>query len=264
MKKVKIFSNNNEYSQIVLESLKEKLTQCGYAINDFEYDYAIAIGGDGAFLRMVKESNFSDKLYYLGINTGTLGFAQELYPKDIDIFFKNLEMGTYGVEKLSVQETMVHTNKSKSLFYSLNEIVIRDANLNTVHLDININNNLLETFVGDGILISTSFGSTAYNLSFKGSIVYSELHTLQITPIAPLNNKKYHTLDNSIIIPERRNITVIPKERTNKIIISIDGENKIYDEVTKIDTSIKKKKIKCLRMNEYDYTKKIYEKFVKM
>ena len=119
----------------------------------------------------------------------------------------------------------------------------------------------LENFVGDGILVSTSFGSSAYNLSFGGSIVYSDLHTMQITPVAPLNNKSYKVLKNSVVIPESRIVSLIPKELSNQLIITVDGENKSYNDVQKIEISVKKK-IKFVRMTEYDYTKKIHEKFL--
>ena len=144
-------------------------------------------------------------------------------------------------------------------FYSLNEIVIRDENLNVLKLDVKIDNTKLESFVGDGLLIATSFGSTAYNLSYGGSIVYNDLHTLQITPIAPLNNKVYKTLSNSVIIPQNKIITL---ETNNSIILTIDGENIIYENIGKIETFINKT-IKFIRMNGYDYTKKVNEKFLK-
>lgn len=263
IKKIKLFTSNTDYSNVILEELCKKLEKYGYIISDDDYDLAIAIGGDGTFLKMVKECNFSSNVYYLGINTGTLGFTGEIYPSDIDMFLDNLKINAYKTENISIQETKVHANNSTSHFYSLNEIVIRDKNLNTAHLDIKINSDLLERFVGDGVLISTSLGSTAYNLSFKGSIVYSDLHTLQITPIAPLNSKSYRTLQNSVIIPEKRIIKNIPAIITKDLIVTIDGENNIYDNVQMIETSVKKRKIKCLRMKEYDYTKKVYEKFAK-
>ena len=117
-------------------------------------------------------------------------------------------------------------------------------------------------FVGDGILVSTSIGSTAYNLSFGGSIVYGSLHTLQITPIAPLNSKVYRSLLNSVIIPENKVISIIPI-KGNNLIISVDGTNQILKSVIEIVTKVGDKKIICLRMNEYNYSNIIHEKFLK-
>lgn len=210
---------------------------------------------------MVKNSSFNEEVYYLGVNAGTLGFAQDIYPDDLDNLLERLDKNEYKVEKVGALETEVYVDGDVSKFCSLNEILVRDKDFNTAFLKILINGNLLEHFVGDGVLVSTSFGSTAYNLSFGGSIVYNDLHTLQITPVAPLNSKSYQVLRNSVIIPEQRKVTIIPENRTKGLLISVDGENNFYDHVDKVETSVKRK-IKCLRMNEYDYTKKINEKFL--
>lgn len=261
--KVKLFANDNEYSKSIEKELKEKLINRNYIICDDEkeIDLAIAIGGDGSFLRMIKSCDFSDNISYIGVNTGTLGFVQEIYPDKIDAFLNNLDKNRYKTESISVQETKITTKEESLHFYSLNEIVIRQKELNTAHFKVLIDKCLLENYTGDGILISTSFGSTAYNLSFGGSIVYNDLHTLQITPIAPLNNKNYSTLFNSVIIPQKRIIEVVPTSN-KELIISVDGENKYLNNVTNITTYVKRKKIKIIRMKEYDYTKKINEKFL--
>lgn len=260
--KIKLFPNQkNKKALEIATYLQRELEKNGYKIVDTSYDLAIAIGGDGSFLRMVKSCNFNEQIYYLGINAGTLGFAQEIYPNDIESFLQKLKKEDYKLESIGIEETTIKAKDSENKFYSLNEILIREKRLNTAHLNILIDDNILEKFVGDGILISTSFGSTAYNLSFGGSIVYNELHTMQITPVAPLNSKSYRVLQNSVIIPEQRKVKLIPTSRNKNFILTIDGENHIYNHVTQIEIIVKRK-IKLLRMNEYDYTKKINEKFL--
>lgn len=263
IKRIRLFPNDMEKSIKVARELEEKLQKYGYIISEDNFDLAIAIGGDGSFLKMVKACEFSDSINYIGVNTGTLGFAQEIYPERIDSFLENLYEEKYKINEIGIQETKVYTNNEIVHYNSLNEIAIREANLNTAHLDIVIDDELLENYAGDGILVSTSFGSTAYNLSFGGSIVYNELHTLQITPIAPLNNRNYRNLINSIIVPEDRKVLIIPKERSRELLLTVDGENNRYDNISHIETSVNKKRIKCMKMRDYDYTRKINEKFVR-
>lgn len=258
----KLFSNNNEKSRKIREIVDNKLKENGFISKDDDYDLGIAIGGDGSFLRMVKKTSFSSDILYVGINAGTLGFAQEVPLDELDTFVCELNDNSYKVDSVGVQETKVYTKDSLSNFYSLNEIVIREDDLNTVLFDIYIDESLLERFVGDGILVSTSFGSTAYNLSYGGSIVYNTFHTLQITPIAPLNNKSYRNLLNSVILPENKKVTLIPK-RGKDLLITIDGENNKYTNVDKIETSVDKKRIKLLRRKDYNFSKKINDKFLK-
>ena len=70
--RIKLFVNDNLKSKKIADIVKSKLKENDFKIVTKNYDLAIAIGGDGAFLRMVKESNFDSKCYYIGINTGTL------------------------------------------------------------------------------------------------------------------------------------------------------------------------------------------------
>lgn len=259
--KVKIFYNNNDKSINTFNEVKDKLIKNEFNIVENDYNIAIAIGGDGSFLRMVKETNFKSEVLYLGINTGTLGFAQEIHVNELDELIENLKTGNYKVNEFGVQETNLYSNYENSKFYSLNDIVIRDMDLNTLKLDIFIDDALLEHFAGDGILVSTSFGSTAYNLSFRGSIIYNTFHALELTPVAPLNNKTYRTLTNSLVLPQNKNIEIVPISNKN-LIVTVDGENKYYENVDKIDTILSDKTIMCYQNIDYNFVKKINDKFL--
>ena len=74
--KVKIFVNKNEDSLILKGKIIELLKKYCFEVVEEDYDLGIAIGGDGSFLRMLKQTNFNNKVYYVGINSGTLGFLQ--------------------------------------------------------------------------------------------------------------------------------------------------------------------------------------------
>ncbi|MDD4036496.1 MAG: NAD(+)/NADH kinase [Bacilli bacterium] len=261
VRKVWLFPNDNKKSLEISESIKNKLIANGYAIDE-NYDLAIAIGGDGAFLRMVRKTNFNSDAYYVGINTGTLGFLQEIKIEQVDQFIDELKKGEFKIDEIGIQETEVKNNGVISSHLTLNEIVIRDKNLNTTKLSIKINDDLLERFIGDGVLIATSTGSTAYNLSFGGSIVYNTFNTLQITPIAPLNTKVYRTLLNSVIIPNHKEIMIEPENDKKDLLLTIDGDNYYYDNVSYIRTEVKNKIIKCIRLKHYNFPEKINEKLL--
>lgn len=260
IKSFKLFPNNNKKSEELEKIIREKLLTNEFIESD-DYDLAIAIGGDGSFLRMIKNTNFNSDTLYVGVNAGTLGFAQDINIENIDNFISDIKNGNYKVDTIGVQKTKIITKDSSSNFCSLNEIVIRDKELNTTRLNIKIDDVFLERYNGDGILIATSFGSTAYNLSFGGSIIYNTFHTLQITPIAPLNNKEYRNLLNSLVLPENSLVEIIPDNKN--LLITIDGENNVYDNVLKIETSVKEKRIKVLRTIDYNFVEKINEKFLK-
>lgn len=262
IKNIKLFPNDNDKSIETAKFIRDRLMENGFIVSDKKYDLAIAVGGDGSFLRMVKKNDFDSDICYVGINSGTLGFLQEVKLDDIDKFIDELKNDEYKIEEVGIQETVVSHDYEKTMFYSLNEIIVRDKNLKMVNFDINIEKDLLEKFTGDGILVATSSGSTAHNLSLGGSIVYSTFSSLQITPIAPINSKVYRSLSNSVIIPDKKEIEIVPSDNNRSLIITVDGENKFYDNVDSIKTKINGKKIKRLRLSHYNFPQKINEKLL--
>ncbi len=258
--KVKIFSNDNSKSIALAKKLKRTLSKNNILIDEENPDLAIAIGGDGTFLKMINKTKFNKDIIYVGINTGTLGFAQEY--ENVDNLINDLNNNLFKLHNLQIQKNIIETKDRKTNLYSLNEIAIRDIDLNTMKSKVYIDKALLENFTGDGILISTAFGSTAYNLSFGGSIIYHELDVIELTPIAPLNNKHYKTLFNSVILPDNKEITIKPIKYKN-ILVTLDGHNHIFNDVVSIKTKVLKDKIKVIRLKNYNFAKKINDKFLK-
>ena len=260
-KNIKLFVNNNDQSIKEAKIVKSKLIDNGFKVVDKdEFELAIAIGGDGSFLRMIHQNNFDSNKFYVGINTGHLGFLQDIKPNEIDKFINELKGKEYGIDNIGVQETSVTHSNGISNFYTLNEIVVRNQNLDTLNAEILIDGEVLENYKGDGIMVVTSIGSTAYNLSYGGSIVYPLFSTLQITPMAPINSKVYRSLTNSLIIPEKKAVQIKPQNPN--VIVTADGENNIFDDASNINSIIGDKKIKVLRFKHYSFPKKINEKFL--
>ena len=262
--KVKLFINNNLKSRKAAEEIKNELLKNKFELVEEDFDLGIAVGGDGSFLRMITASNFNSACYYVGINAGTLGFAQDISLDDITAFIKSLSKENLNYEKIAIGEVeIVFKNHEVKKHHIVNEIVVRNEELNTLHTNVFVDGSLLEQYVGDGLLIATSFGSTAYNLSFGGSIVFNTFDTLQITPIAPLNNKSYRNLLNSVIIPSNKTITIEPNSNDDNLLITIDGKNSFLNEVEKINIVIKNKTINIIRKTDYNFIKKVNEKFIK-
>ena len=257
--KIKLFVNNNIKSKNAEKLVMDTLIKEGFKITEEnDFDLGIAIGGDGSFLRMIRESNFKEDSLFVGINTGTLGFAQDINLDNLN----ELKLGKYNSEDIGYASIEIETKTKTTAISSLNEIVIRDEGLNTFHCNVYINDDLLENYVGDGLLISTSFGSTAYNLSFGGSIVYNTFDTLQITPIAPLNNKSYGTLTNSLIIPVDKMINLKTKTNQRGVLLTVDGNNLFYNDVISIRIKVNKK-VKIIRKSNYNFIEKINDKFLR-
>lgn len=260
--KVKLFVNQDNKSEDVHRKLMEQLLLYHFEIVEEDYDLAISIGGDGSFLRMVRENNFNEDIYYIGINSGTLGFLQEININETTDFIERLNNNEFKEEKICYLTAKIFTKYDTYSYNCLNEIVIREKSFSVLNADVYVDNELLEHFTGDGILVSTSTGSTAYNMSFGGSIIYNTLDAFILTPVAPINNRNCNTLTNSIIIPNDKKVVL--QNKNHDLFLMVDGINKEVNDDTRIEIGIANRQIKCLRMNNFDFiqivNKKIIEK----
>ena len=248
-KLINIFTNGSQFSLETQADLTKKLVDRGYTVTrEYSQDaeLIICIGGDGSLLETVHSCNFPE-CPIIGINTGHLGFFQELSPDDLDHFISDYENGQYTIQHLSTVAAEVTTKDGRTNRHiGLNEIVIKGRQSYAVHLHICIDGVSIEKFSGDGILVATSAGSTAYNYSLGGSIVDPRLKLLQVTPIAPMNTT----------------IGIVPEEEENKIFIMNDGIETGYSQVSGISITASDKTVQLLRFKDYDFWDKIKTKFL--
>ena len=262
---INIISNYNLESKKTTELLAKKLKNKGFYISD-KFDknaeLNICVGGDGAFLRAVHKHSFTS-IPFVGINTGHLGFFQEILPENIDLFIDKYINEDYVIEKIFLVHADISTKNREFQLFGVNEIVVKGIKSKVVHLEIFIDGNHLENFCGDGMIISTPVGSTAYNFSSGGSIIYPSLNTLQMTPLSPISSKAFRSLPNSAIIPGDLKITIKPEYRyENSILVIVDGVEYKYDNITKIDFTIPDKTISRLNFDKDMYWNNLKSKFL--
>ena len=265
MKKIRFFYNDNSRSKKVLGELRKSLieTKKFSETHEGDADYCVAIGGDGAFLRMVNVMNFNSKPKYAGINTGTLGFLQTVKPEELKQFEEELLSENFEESKLSYLECVIKKKEGEEKFCCLNEVVFREREYNVVHLNVKVSGAKLESFSGDGMLICSSVGSTAYNLSYGGSIVPHSFNTMQITPMAPLSNAVYRSLTSSVVLLENEVIEIEPEQFRNDLLIHRDGEHMPVDDIEKITIRLAEKRLTHLSFGGHSIYEKINEKFLR-
>lgn len=265
LKIINIISNKNFESRKTSIILKDKLLGQGFVLPD-KYDpdaeLNICVGGDGAFLRAVHRNKFSS-IPFVGINTGHLGFFQEISPDEIDDFISKYVNEQYTMEEVYLVSAEIFTKKKNYYLTAVNEIVVKGMQSKIIHLDLFIDENHLEKFSGDGIIISTPVGSTAYSLSAGGSIVYPSLKALQITPLSPINSKAYRSLIQSAVVPGDLVIKIKPDfYYTNSTLILNDGMEFKYDNINYINLKISDKKIYRLNFDKDVYWNNLKSKFL--
>lgn len=189
-----------------------------------EGELGVAIGGDGTFLRTTKIFCDTD-IPIFGINRGHLGFLTEFSPEEAIFNLTRVFNGDYKVSRRSLMETALYRDEQeleRKVF--LNDSVISKGSFSrAIHLRININNEFFTYLSGDGLLVATPTGSTAYSLSAGGPIISPRIEDVCIvTPICP------HTLSiRPIILPAHYELKVEVISESANILLTIDGQDGI-------------------------------------
>lgn len=262
---INVFANDNILSNNTKKILKRKLERSDFIVPN-EYDpnaeLIICIGGDGSFLETLHKFDFPN-IPFIGINTGHLGFFQELHPDGLDEFIFKYKQGKYEIQHLKTVKAIVTAGLERYEYKGLNEILIKGEMARSIHLNISIGDSFIERFSGDGILVSTPAGSTAYNYSLGGSIVDPRLNLLQIAPIAPMNTTAYRSFTSSLILPPDLSLRINPEYvGEQRLLIVPDGKESIRDGVEEIYLEFSESIVKLLRFENYDFWNKVKSKFL--
>lgn len=180
----KILKHRLKKANVVSE--KEMVKNC---------DFIISIGGDGTFLATAKLVG-SRNIPIIGVNLGKLGFLAETSTRDILKFVKMVVKGDYKIDERTVlQATPLGSGKS---IYGMNEMVINQSEIvKTIEIGVYFNNQLVNRYHADGMIISTPTGSTGYSLSAGGPIVFPKTEVFILSPLSP------HTLTaRPVILPD--------------------------------------------------------------
>ncbi len=264
-KKIFVYTNDTEMSKGIEKTLTKKLVKSGlraFTQYDEDTELIICIGGDGTLLRLVQDYGFP-KTPIVGINTGHLGFFQEVLPEKIDDFIFLYNQDRYSIQSLNGVTCSVRTDSGVFKHTALNEITVKGFLTHPVHLNISINNSFIERFSGDGLCVSTPAGSTAYNYALGGSIVDPRLNLLQVTPIAPMQNVAYRSFTSGILLPSNDKLTVIPCSDADKTLnVTYDGMQVEYKNIVDLSIQLSRKKINLIRFDDYRFWEKVKSKFL--
>lgn len=201
------------------------------SLADVKYwpDYVVSIGGDGSMLdsvALVKNTGIP----ILGINTGRLGFLSNISTDDIQQAIDALVTKNYQIEKRGLLEL----HSSNHLFgennFALNELTVHkkdSSTMMTVHAY--VDNEYLNSYWADGLIIATPTGSTAYSLSCGGPIVTPDAKNVIITPVAP------HNLNvRPIVLPDSVTITLKAEGRSLQFLAALDSRSETFDADTEL------------------------------
>lgn len=184
-------------------------------------EFVVSLGGDGTLLNTAR-SVFRYDVPVFGINLGTVGFLAEVEINEIDNAFMRLSNKDYSLVNRMILSACVHRN-GKCVFegIALNDVVVSRGGLSRIiRLKLYVDNQFIDSFPGDGVIVSTPTGSTAYTLSAGGPIVQPDMQMMITTPICP------HILySRSFITGPDRMLTIgINDDYPDSAILTMDGQ----------------------------------------
>jgi NAD+ kinase len=220
-----------------------------------QVDYLFSIGGDGTLLDtipLVGDSNIP----ILGINMGRLGFLSGISKDEILTAFDDIMQKKYDLD----QRTLLRLDSPETLFgpnnYALNDLTVyRGSLLSILTIRVFIDNEFLNTYWADGLIVATPTGSTAYSLSCTGPIITPDSENFVITPIA-----SHNLTVRPIVVPDKSVIRIVVEGRGLDCYAALDSRNKKIENSMELVIRKESFKINLLRMHERNFFHTIREK----
>ena len=253
----------NAGTDVRLDALLTELRSAGWEVKILSAgaedlagcDFLLSVGGDGTFLA-ASALSVSSGVPIVGVNLGRVGFLSENKPQDVA---KALLSGNYEVEERTVLrasvEGVVSDEAEKFWPYAFNEFTVHRSGAAMLGVDVDVNGVSLPTYWADGLIVSTSSGSTAYSLSAGGPIVLPESKVLIITPIAP------HNLNiRPLIVPDTATVSFRVHSRDKKVLFTADTRTMEIGEDTLIRMGVAQFSLKRVRLNSSNFINALTEK----
>lgn len=221
-------------------------------------DLAIVVGGDGTMLGVARElSKFG--VPAVGINLGRLGFLTDIPIANFELTLSSILKGDYHIEQRTLLKCKVARDGKKILSsMALNDIVLSKGNMGRlIEFRIQVNNHYVAKPRGDGLILSTPTGSTAYALSAGGPIIYPDLPVICLSPICP------HTLSNRPILLSETDKIHISNIEPNEFPPNLALDGVMLMQLTGsevIDISRAKRKLKLVKAAGFNYFETLYNK----
>ncbi len=214
-----------------------------------DLDIIIALGGDGTILRTSRNLN-NWNIPILGVNIGNLGFLSSVELLEFESAMKRFIDNDYYVEDRMMLNCTLPYRGEPVVYTALNDIVVSKGTLaRIVKYEIHIDNKFFTGFTGDGLIMATPTGSTAYSLSAGGPIIYPNLDVIALTPICPLSLSM-----RTIVLDCKSKISISIKSEHESIFLTLDGQRAIklnnYEEIL---VSVSDKKCRLIKFNDYNY-----------
>ena len=238
-------------------SLDDRLKKFSSHEDIRDVNYLFSIGGDGTLLKTITFVRDND-IPILGINTGRLGFLTSIATEEIENAINDVLAGDFDMDTRALLSLETKNNLFGDINYALNEITLQKKDTSSmVTVQVYLDNEFLNSYWADGLIISTPTGSTAYSLSCNGPIILPGSGNIIINPIAP------HNLNvRPIVIPDETELTLKIDGRTENFLVALDSRSLTVP--LSIELKIKKAShhINLIRLKNYSFLNTLRTKLI--
>ncbi len=217
-------------------------------------DILVTIGGDGTLISVARRSH-SYGIPVLGVHAGKLGFMADLHVSELEDFIQKIADGEYRIDQRAMLEATIGTTEGKRTLIAFNDIVLTRPSISKmIHLDVTVDEKSFNTYYGDGVIVSTPTGSTAYNLSAGGPILFPLTNVFVLTPICP------HSLtQRPVVLPGHFQMKV--KTLDSTVLAIVDGQDMYeFHEGDCIEIRLADAQAHLLHKQEFNYFDVLKEK----
>lgn len=258
MKRYAIVVKQDEISSEVAKKIKTGL-QGILKYDETTPDLVISVGGDGTMLQSVHQYIGQDSCF-IGVHTGTLGFFTDYKKEEVSQLIEDIKQANFKIVERNLLDVCVKQEEKQTTFLALNEMRI-DHDFTTQVVDVYINGELLEVFRGNGLCVSTPSGSTAYNKSLGGAVIYPGYPLMQLSEVAGIQHNAYRSLGSSLILDEHQRITLVGRHFA-KVYLGIDHLSYAFENVESIDVKISKQTAKFVEYKEMSFIKRVRRAYI--
>ncbi|MFD0961183.1 NAD kinase [Paenibacillus chungangensis] len=256
-----VIDRGDELSKSLAQQFHTLAEKRGFVRHSDQPDIVISIGGDGTLLEAFHTYvHRIANVAFVGIHTGHLGFYADWKADELEELVAHMAEKPPQIVKYPLAQIEVETSDATLTYLALNEFTLKGVD-GTLVAQIDINDELFEMFRGDGIVISTPSGSTAYNKSLGGAIVHPSIQSLQIAEIASINNRVFRTLGSSVLLPKHHHCDIISRKE-QRIQLAIDHINQMHTDIRSIRCSVASNVVSFARYRPFPFWNRVREAFL--
>lgn len=256
-KGAEIYVENAYYEFLTRSQLIDVKAAGVFEDYNFDVDYVISMGGDGTFLKAASRVG-AKGTPIIGVNMGRLGFLADVLPGEVEAALDSLYAGECQIEEHAVIQVEAEGGVLAGNPFALNDIaVLKRDDASMISIRTQVDGEFLVNYQADGLIVTTSTGSTAYNLSNGGPIIIPQSSSLCLTPVAP------HSLNiRPVVINDTAEITLDVESRSHNYLVAIDGRSERMTEGTRLVIRKAAHTIKIVKQRNQRYFSTLREKLM--